>query len=280
MPTVLEALTSPNVDIDSSGVPGGSNTITDTEIEAPQGWIRWEDFDYKTLVRIFASELNREYHGPPERWPLPRELSVKDERTLENLLHKFTTITVNYALADQDGAPYLGEGTQAGSNADWSATSPHCVGKDGILVDFLPGDTKVDAKWWPDMVNDERTLDEWQKVMTQVISYMALERSRYGFIITDAGLTALRITRVPTHPGLAQGRPAREKGPSVAVATYGGHQRQISDVTMASGSDSASGSLFVDNDPTNWEYYPPEYCVVPWRNKGKKLTNLRSSAWC
>lgn len=38
---------------------------------------------------------------------------------------------------------------------------------------------------------------EWQKVVSQIITYMAIKNSRYGFIVTDRCLVALRPTRKP-----------------------------------------------------------------------------------
>ncbi|PSS25039.1 hypothetical protein M430DRAFT_197707 [Amorphotheca resinae ATCC 22711] len=58
---------------------------------------------------------------------------------------------------------------------------------------------------------------------------MACHYSRYGFIITDTCPFAFRITRCLVSPGLALGRPRRE------TAAASGHQRQTSDISMASG---------------------------------------------
>lgn len=114
---------------------------------------------------------------------------------------------------------------------------------------MLPGDTKLDSKWQPGII-DTRDYSEWQKVVAQVATYMASHFSRYGFIITDAVLVVLRLTRCEVGPGLAADRPRR-----VAAA---GHARHSSDVSMAS-----DGSTFQDNDALLWDYHDPEYAVMP-----------------
>jgi hypothetical protein len=105
---------------------------------------------------------------------------------------------------------------------DWSVVSNLHLSETGLYLNVLPGDTKVHAKWQPTMVGEPAYYIEWQNVMAQVVTYMALNQSRYGFIITDTVLVALRITRCEVGPGLAADRPRR------ATAATGSHQRQLS----------------------------------------------------
>jgi len=203
MPTILEVLTTRNVEIRSENVREGPNTTKDTDIW-PDAWVPWEEFNYKTLVRIFDNGLKNEYRGLSVPRALPADLTIYNERTLEDLFRRFTVPSVNYALVTQKRTPYVGAGGRSRSDADWSTTSDQRVEPySDTLVDFVPGDTKLDAKWWVGMEEDDETFDEWQKVVSQVMTYMALKKSRYGFIITDAGFVALRITREPTDDGLA-----------------------------------------------------------------------------
>lgn len=138
MPNILQALTSPNVDIDSSRVPRGSNTVTASDI-VPESWVPWEEFNYRTLIRIFDRELQTEYSGSSVPRALPADLTLHNEGTLEDLLRRFTIPTVNYALAAQYREPYLGRGSRAKSDADWAVTSVYYIEDDNTLADFLLG---------------------------------------------------------------------------------------------------------------------------------------------
>lgn len=97
MPTLLEALTKRNVAVNSQAVVGGSNTTTETYIE-PGGWRMWDEFNYDTLTQIFRRKLASEYRGLSEPRALELGLIVSNEETLEDLLRRFVSPCVNYAL--------------------------------------------------------------------------------------------------------------------------------------------------------------------------------------
>lgn len=152
---------------------------------------------------------------------------------------------------------------------DWSVVSNLRVDETGHYLNVLPGDTKIDAKWRPTMVGEQENYREWQNVMAQIVTYMALNHSRYGFIITDTVFVALRITRCEVGPGLAAGRPRR------APTATASHQRQPSDESMAS-----AGSSYLDDEPLEWEYHDPEYAVVPWDAHGRGSLTIKLALWC
>ncbi|KAK1762573.1 hypothetical protein QBC33DRAFT_501041 [Phialemonium atrogriseum] len=271
MPTLLEALTRRNVVINSDAVVPGGNTTVITSI-LPENWSPWLDFNYATLTRIFRRELASEYQGSPEQRPLVEDLTINNEETLEDLLRRFVAPVVNYALDGQAGQCHLGRGSRCGAKdrPDWSVISPMRLDEYGRHANMLPGDTKLDAKWWPTMVEeDESNFAQWQKVVAQAETYMALHRSRYGFILTDRDLVVLRITRQPIDPGLAQGRPQRE-------ITGAGHSRQTSDATM----ESSVVSSYRDNNGMEWDYSEPEYATIPWAAHGYGNLTIKLSLWC
>ncbi|KAG5801693.1 hypothetical protein H9Q74_009187 [Fusarium xylarioides] len=272
MPTLLEALTKRNVAVNSQAVVGGSNTTTETYIE-PGGWRMWDEFNYDTLTRIFRRKLASEYRGSSEPRALELDLVVNNEETLEDLLRRFVSPCVNYALEHQQGHPHLGRGSRCGfeDRPDWSAISTEYITEHGQFANILPGDTKLDAKWSPWMSEDMGSFNEWQKVLAQELTYMARYRTRYGFIITDANLVVLRITRELIGAGLAQTCPRRE--PAVSV----GHQRHSSDVTMGSGD--GSSSFYSDDSPLEWSYHDPEYAVIPWNAHGKEVLTIKLALW-
>ncbi|KAF5974096.1 hypothetical protein FBULB1_7928 [Fusarium bulbicola] len=273
MPTLLEALTNRNVAVNSQPAVGGSNTTTETYIE-PGGWRTWDEFNYDTLTQIFQRKLASEYRGSSEPRALELDLIINNEETLEDLLRRFVSPCVNYALERQQGQPHLGRGSRCGfeDRPDWSAISAEYMTEHGQFANILPGDTKLDAKWSPWMFEDMGSFNEWQKVVAQELTYMARYRTRYGFIITDANLVVLRITRELLGAGLAQARPRRE------AAVFVSHQRHSSDTTMGSGD--GSSSFYSDDSPLEWSYYDPEYAVIPWNAHGEEVLTIKLALWC
>lgn len=85
MVNLLDALTTPNVGVDTALTLPGPNTTTNTQVN-PSDWQPWADFDYATLTRIFRRELNQEYRGEREPRPLFNDLRIHNEESLEDLL--------------------------------------------------------------------------------------------------------------------------------------------------------------------------------------------------
>ncbi|KAI1122184.1 hypothetical protein F5Y10DRAFT_254571 [Nemania abortiva] len=272
MATIQDILTQPNIQVDRSWLKPGSNTTVNTNI-SPTNWVPWSEFTYENLTRIFHKELSSKYTGPKGRdIPLPQDQVLFHEDTLEDFLRRFIIPDVNYCLDQSECKPHFGRGSRCGGYEDWSVVSPSWT-YEGQLINCLPGDTKISSKWWPTMLYDGSPVIEWEKPVAQEETYMVENYTRYGFIITDDCLVVMRATRKPIGPGLAADRPRRQAATFVA-----GHQRQFSDVSMASGSTSGQESSFQDDDPMNWDYYDPEYAIIPWSNYGETLT-IKSSLW-
>src|ERR1700744_5462712 len=100
------------------------------------------------------TQLDAQYQGSPESAPLPLDLRINDEETLEDLLRRFVIPTVNHAPYSRTRpCGHFGRGRRCPSygKPDWSVISPHRLDDDGMYRNLLPGDTKLDAKWWPMM---------------------------------------------------------------------------------------------------------------------------------
>lgn len=258
MPRILEILTQSNVDIDGSQLREGGNTAV-TGLAAPSSWRPWNGFDYATLSAIFQEELEKEYHFSAKPRPLALDLCIFDEDTLDDLLRRFEIPLVNYCLAEQADRPSFGRGTRCKSNK-YKPHSPvshsHMLSSD--RENLLPGHTKVSSKWRPEMKNEDNGV-EWRKVTSQIMTDMAYYNSRYGFIITDKCLVALRITGKPTGSG------------STAVPV-----RYPNDPST---STSNGDPTYEDDDPRGWEYELPEYAIVPWSAKGPGRLTVKLALW-
>ncbi|RSM14359.1 hypothetical protein CEP52_001372 [Fusarium oligoseptatum] len=223
-------------------------------------WQPWRGFDYATLTKVFRKDLDREYRGSAMHEPLPQDLRIFNEDTLDDVLRRFEIPAINYCLNGRDGDSHFGRGSRCKAyyKPDWSVVSPLCLDENECFANILPGDTKLSKKWWPTMGREggSRFL-EWQKVMAQIVTYMAYNDSRYGFIVTDGCLVALRLTRKAASDTLFTGRTPR------ATA---GHVRYASDASMEDGSE------YQDTDPVHWRFEDPEYVTIPWKAHGSRLT--------
>lgn len=259
MPTLLQVLTRPNISVDTSLVPAGGNTTINTTIH-PLNWRPWRGFDYTTLAKIFRKDLERDYRGSAMHEPLPQDLRIVNEETLDDLLRRFEIPTVNYCLSGRSGDSHFGRGSRcmAYYKPDWSVLSSLCLDENGCYANILPGDTKLGKKWWPAMKREGGTrFAEWKKVIAQIVTYMAYNNSRYGFIITDEYLVALRLTRKVASEALVT-----ERTPRVTVS----HVNYPSDASMEDTSE------YQDTDPVHWRFEDPEYITVPWKAHGSRLT--------
>lgn len=213
MATILETLLRANPEVDTTAVRSGANTMSDYD-NRPSGWIPPSEFNYETLTDIFSRQLHEPYRGRQTAVPdpLPLDLRVCNEATLQLVLDRFVIPAVNHCLYQQSGSCHYGPYSRCDDSEykpDWS-----CVAYDRYNINVLPGDTKLSAKWVPAMATsgDRGDHEEWAKVMGQIISYMKAWKSRYGFIITDKHFDALRITRLATGQGLAAEREPRDTG--------------------------------------------------------------------
>ncbi|KAI1192425.1 hypothetical protein F5X97DRAFT_340435 [Nemania serpens] len=275
MPTIHSVLRRPNPELDRSRLISGGNTITPADIQ-PECWREWNDFNYLTLTKIFHRQLSSDYTGPdnfPDRI-LPRDLQLRTENSVDYVLRHKVVDPVNWCLDQSGRKPHLGMGDRCVGKGDWSLVvryGPDSSDESDLPVNILAGDTKVSSKFYPEMTNAA----EWQKVLAQVLGYMADCQTRYGFIATDEHFFALRLTRKRMGEGIAadHNRPRRHAAPAA-----GGHERQISDastlsdVSTRSGNTSGQESSYVDNNARNFEYRNPELKIIPYDHDGKKKT--------
>ncbi|CAK7225422.1 hypothetical protein SCUCBS95973_005859 [Sporothrix curviconia] len=264
MVTLLSALTSRNPLLDTSRVSEGPNT--ESADKSPLTWIPWEEFSYDNLMAIFEKQVSARYEGPSTSLSdaLPLDLQICNEQTFELALHRFIMPTVNHCLDVSSTKPHYGPGSRCphpSAKPDWS-----CIGR-GKYCNYVPGDTKLSAKFWPSMLRTH--ILEWKKVVGQVVAYQAKYASRYGFIITDEVLIVMRLTREGTADGIAAGRMNR-LGTSHGVDYNDGEGDSFVNTTAS----------FVDNNPMDWELNPPEYAIVPWSAHGRKRLTVKLALWC
>ncbi|GAB1320799.1 hypothetical protein MFIFM68171_11009 [Madurella fahalii] len=138
-------------------------------------------------------------------------------------------------------------GIGSGFQADWSCVSDAAIDEEsGSYLNLVPGDTKISAKWWPELHDDPARFHEWQNAIVQTVSYSA--EWQY------------------TGAGLAAGRSSRDDA--------AGSSQSSSDVSMWSGSGYLSQPLsrfYSDNNPLNWDFNV-QHKIIPWIAHGHRLT--------
>lgn len=222
MPILLDVLAEKSVakDFNNAGSFPGLNSVCKTQAHV-NDWHPWEDFTYDTIKQIFKKELSRRYKGESEPQPLPLDLRVLKEDATQDALGRFPIPIVNYALNSIGGTEHFSRGSRCYQHGvyipDWSVVSQSHVGVTGGMLNILPGDTKISSKWWSSMLKDFDNFDEWKKVLNQIVTYMASCSVRYGFIVTDIKVVALRITRQHVPKGLASSRTRREPGSKAPI---------------------------------------------------------------
>ena len=204
--------------------PSGANTSSKPKTYLTPGRIdKWEDFDYDSLRSIYGGALHRvlkREFACKDFSTIPRVpfREVSDEDSLETLLTKWNQSVISEALSVAQQCLYkppttkiiyMAKGGQACFSEstkyrpDWAGIQPRPSQHNGANADsrsknVLPGDTKVSTKWSSrDIVSgpvqSEYTRKDWLRPLNQVYTYCVKANARYGYIITDKELVAIRI---------------------------------------------------------------------------------------
>ncbi|CCE30814.1 hypothetical protein E4U22_001593 [Claviceps purpurea] len=280
--------------LDSSAVPFGLNTFSHAWDRLDE-WKVWKDFTFQNLMAMYSEVLNARWERPQPASRLSRvECQIRDERSMDHYLAKFIWPSVNGAL-DQasrildwgSDTMLLGTGTWARGDEDyvpdWALVSMPALVTGGTLASYLPGDTKLSAKWQPFMssTGEARDKEQWTLPLSQIGAYAKEANCRYGFIVTDKTLVVLRFAKERIGEGLAAGRPIR----TVALQS---HRRTPSEETVVSShtvttSSSFGAQSFDEEDPAhniNLEFCPPEYATIPMSASGKGQLTYKFAMFC
>ncbi|KAG6108264.1 hypothetical protein E4U13_006528 [Claviceps humidiphila] len=280
--------------LDSSAVPFGLNTFNHAWDRLNE-WKPWKDFTYQNLMAMYSEVLNARWERPlPASMLSGVECQIRDERSMDHYLVKFIWPSVNGAL-DQacrilnwgSDTMLLGPGTWARGGEyyvpDWALVSlPDRVTR-GNLISYLPGDTKLSAKWQPFMTSsgEERDKEQWTLPLSQICAYAKEANCRYGFLVTDETLVVLRFSKERIGEGLAAGRPRRTVVPQ-------SHRRIPSEETVVSShtattSSSIGAQSFNAEDPAhniNLEFNPPEFATIPMSSSGNDQLTYKFALFC
>lgn len=216
--SLLDYLRIPNPVVIGDACPTGPNTKSSKSGSVrPRALREWEDFEYDAMDLFDGGKLRgvlKQEFDLQDFSEIPELPFCKyfDENSFESLLIKWNQSVVSEALSetqrvlDQMHDPvYMVRGGQARSpypkkrwKPDWgcvrlSQAKPQTKGKN-----LLPGDTKVSAKWSGKLIEAgeveyTKKTRNWMRPISQIYSYCVRNNTRYGYIITDAELVAVRI---------------------------------------------------------------------------------------
>lgn len=210
--SLLEFLTIPNPVLENCRPKRSGNTRSDawpgiTQID------HWVDFNAATLFDMYSDVLKQRFktNGLPRF--VPPELDFCDEDSLEGLLPGLTRWPVCGALnlaqriLQAQGSPeqcpvklQMRRGGQAQHpphlRPDWAGVLQGCH------QNILPGDSKPGKNWSSSklvMGKVDRTdyRQSWMWPLRQVSAYCNHFGSRYGYILTEREVVALRLSRIP-----------------------------------------------------------------------------------
>ncbi|KAJ9129841.1 hypothetical protein NKR23_g12444 [Pleurostoma richardsiae] len=286
--TILDVLVSPNPELDSSFVTEGTNT-TSQEWLPVTAWQPWTDLNYDDLLSMFGNSLFAEWNNPPvthQGWE--DDHRIHSEKCLDLFLAKFLFPTVNGAFRRASevlgwaGTFYIGSGSCCYGTGppDWGLVSDQYM--DGNKHwNLMPGDTKLHAKWRPSMAGskDPYMRQQWSLAPSQVQWYAINADRAVGFIITDENLVALRFSKEPDTQSSANTRPRRAVSQQLHQRVASG-STDISSVLDSMSLDSFEEGSYIDNNPQNVEYQPPEYVVVPWAAQGRGQLTIKLVLYC
>ncbi|KAG8533636.1 uncharacterized protein KY384_001377 [Bacidia gigantensis] len=215
--SLLEYLQFPDPLVTWNTFPKPGKSTKTSSWARPRQVRKWDGFDFDTLSHFCSSRLRKVLE---KKFSL-REISsgfdescgCSDEDSLEhNVISKWNYCVLDEALKKCQG--YLkpvhgstrmvrgGEVRSPDPNLryrpDWGCIRSIPPNHEIKCKNLLPGDTKVSGHWSSHQIKDGLVEDTkvnrgWLRPLRQIYTYCLRNGTRYGYLITDAELVAVRI---------------------------------------------------------------------------------------
>ncbi|KAL8830876.1 MAG: hypothetical protein Q9170_005534 [Blastenia crenularia] len=245
MRSLLDYLTSSDPTLDCHECSsGGTTQSAKFTYDSPEWLQQWTDFEYDALLTMYGGSLKqilesrfdlKDFSHIP-RIPFRQ---IFDEGSLEAPLVKWNQSMVTEALAKAQAeseddplvqAIYMGTGGQASIPLlprkvdkskksgklipDWAGELRSAAYSD-LPRNFLPGETKLSCKWDGSQLRPGRfeklgNNKAWQGPVKQIYTYCVRAEARYGYLITDKELVALRNRPSVEHEVHRSENPAKD----------------------------------------------------------------------
>lgn len=288
----LSYLRLPNPAADSSECKGGGSSLGSHRYK-PDEVKPWEDLTLENLEKTYKDVLLNMMDKPkilnageisPERLDLYEEESVKtlaeqwNEKVVQHVL-RGTQELLHRKLPEGpfgDGQIYFrknhGQGHITSQNGrpqkpDWCVYQK----KDGWgtkpCPNLLPGDIKPAKKWKSEWItsSDSTMRRKADLVLNQITKYMYLGGKRYGFILSEEELVAVRLSMFTRDTEALQ---ELAQDDSAAAAHMIGSFQNL---------DDKSDEDFADAQRRQGRYL--EYCGIPWDASGEDSFTVNLTLW-
>ncbi|KAI9743718.1 MAG: hypothetical protein M1818_003034 [Claussenomyces sp. TS43310] len=168
----------------------------------------WRDIELRTFDYLYPELLDYTFDSPTLLEPLKRATHITGEDSVHGLVMSVFGMGLGHILRAVESKLgrciwlgstslcRLGNDISQSNKPDWNCAIVIDNAYNNIVC-YCPGDTKKAISFqpkqlWP--VIDKRYEAENMLPVRQAAHYARLARSRYAFIVTEAGLTALRIS--------------------------------------------------------------------------------------
>ncbi|KAL1854922.1 hypothetical protein Daus18300_011242 [Diaporthe australafricana] len=289
----LDYLTLPNPTPDSSRCKDGTNHKTSGSY-GPDEVKPWMDLSMENLEMTYKDILMHPMRKPrvrsaddiePEMARLFEEASVQslaehwNEKVVQHVIDG-TQKLLHDKLPDgpfdcgkiyfvkNKGQGHLKDGDGNVSKPDWCLyQKTEAAEKEDYYGNLLPGDIKTAKKWKADWINSSnlRQRKKADPVLAQITKYMCLADTRYGFVLSEEELVAMRISRyerdIETLEELAQDDTAG--------------RAQVLDSTNNLEDD--PDGAFADTERRVGILL--EFCKIPWTANGMDSLTINLALW-
>ncbi|KAI1123485.1 hypothetical protein F5Y10DRAFT_251779 [Nemania abortiva] len=220
--TFLSYLALPNPKTDSTACKGGSSTKTSNRF-FPDRVEPWKDFTLDNFELNFKDILLHQMEEPkvrnaeeisPERTLIYEESSVRtlitdwNEKVVQHVLDGTQPILHREMpnssfgdgkiyFTDNRGQANISDITTGNAQKpDWCLYRKREEGLVEQSRNLLPGDTKPAKKWKSEWITSIDVVEKRKayQVLTQLTKYMRLGNTRYGFVISEEEIVALRLS--------------------------------------------------------------------------------------
>ncbi|KAI1110998.1 hypothetical protein F5Y14DRAFT_427135 [Nemania sp. NC0429] len=291
-PNFLTYLTLANPDADSTGCKGGDSSKSSNRYK-PDDVKPWKDLTLKNFEATYKDVLLHPL-GDPERRDAteipPRITHLLEEESVKRLAEFWNEKVVQHVLDGTQGIlnQKLPGGCFAGGplyftrncgeghirnekgilqKPDWCLYQATENAEPRVYKNLLPGDIKPAKRWKSEWINSPKPSLKRKAdlVLAQITKYMALGNTRYGFILSEEELVAMRLSKfirdTQTYEELAQNESA-----------YTGQLQ--------------NSSLSFDGDPEGCyadaarrEGVLLEFRQVPWAANGARKFTINLALW-
>ncbi|KAL8739395.1 MAG: hypothetical protein Q9190_007803 [Brigantiaea leucoxantha] len=216
---LLDYLRLPNPQLDCKRWQKGNVVGKLTDHNSPANTVKWKNFESDALKAISSGELKDalecryEFHDHSDipRFPF---CEIHDKQSFESLLVKSNHTIVSDALAKAQThlrvrpEMFMVRGGQAippqrrGRCPDWAGIHGHRNGNTrpnnilpGITIFNIEG-SEHDIPW---SEKEHLNLENWIDPVRQLLAYCTKANARYGYILTEKELVAVRVQPCPDH---------------------------------------------------------------------------------